>query len=221
MKQIAEGVWLLSSFRQMFNIYLAGDVLIDTGTRWARARILRQLGRRKPSLVALTHCHPDHQGSARAVCERYGVPLACHESDVPAMEGRERMRPHNRILRLGEWVWAGRAYPVARVLRDGDRVGDFRVVHAPGHTPGHVIYFRDADRLALAGDVLANINFLTGQPGLLEPPPFFSADRQRNRLSVRTLWELRPSLVGFGHGPPLRDLTQLERAAERLARTTA
>jgi glyoxylase-like metal-dependent hydrolase (beta-lactamase superfamily II) len=103
------------------------------------------------------------------------------------------------------------------VLREGDRVGEFRVVHAPGHTPGHVIYFRDADRVALAGDVLANINFLTGLPGLLEPPPLFSDDRQRNRLAVRTLWELRPALVGFGHGPPLRDLAQLERAAERLA----
>jgi glyoxylase-like metal-dependent hydrolase (beta-lactamase superfamily II) len=217
MKQIAKGVWLLSSFRQMFNIYLAGDVLIDTGTRWARKRILRQLGRRRPALVALTHCHPDHQGSARAVCEHYGVPLACHEADVPAMEGRERMRPHNRILRLGDWVWAGPPYPVSRVLREGDRVGEFRVVHAPGHTPGHVIFFRDSDRVALAGDVLANINVRTGRIGLVEPPRLFSTDRQRNRQSVRMLWELRPSLVGFGHGPPLRDLALLERAVERLA----
>jgi glyoxylase-like metal-dependent hydrolase (beta-lactamase superfamily II) len=221
MKQIAEEVWLLTSFRQLFNIYLAGDVLIDTGTRWARPRILRQLGRRRPALVALTHCHPDHQGSARAICEQFRVPLACHEADVAAMEGRERMRPENRLLALGNWIWAGPPYPVARVLREGDRVGEFRVVSAPGHTPGHVIYFRDSDRLAIAGDVLANVNFLTGQPGLREPPRLFSADPLRNRLSVRTLWELQPSLVAFGHGPPLRDLAQLERAAERLAPTGA
>jgi hydroxyacylglutathione hydrolase len=217
MKRIAEGLWLLTGYRQMINIYLAGDVLIDTGTRWARARILRQLGRRRLSLVALTHCHPDHQGSARALCERFGVPLACHEADVPAMEGRVRMPPHNWILRLGDLFWAGPPCPVGRVLGDGDRVGDFRVVHAPGHTPGHVIYFRDADRVALAGDLLANINFLTGQPGLIEPPPFFSADPRQNRRSLRTLWELRPALVCFGHGPPLRDLAPLGHVVERLA----
>src|SRR5262249_23922745 len=106
MKAVAEDLWLLASYRQLFNVYLAGDVLIDTGTRWARQRILRQL-RRRPALVALTHCHPDHQGSARAVCEHFSIPLACHEADAAAMEGRERMRPHNWILRLGGWVWAG------------------------------------------------------------------------------------------------------------------
>ena len=217
MKKIAEGLWLLAGYRQMINIYLAGDVLIDTGTRWAQARILRQLGRRQLSLVALTHCHPDHQGSARAICERFGVPLACHEADVLAMEGRVPMQPNNRILRLGNLVWSGPPHPVERVLREGDRVGDFRVVHAPGHTPGHVIYFRDADRVAIAGDLLANINFLTGQQGLIEPPRFFSADPRRNRLSMRTLWELQPSLVCFGHGPPLRDMAPLGHVVERLA----
>jgi glyoxylase-like metal-dependent hydrolase (beta-lactamase superfamily II) len=38
--------------------------------------------------VALTHCHPDHQGAAQAVCEAFRIPLACHRDDVAAMEGR-------------------------------------------------------------------------------------------------------------------------------------
>jgi glyoxylase-like metal-dependent hydrolase (beta-lactamase superfamily II) len=214
MQPVAEGVWQLRGVpRHMFNVYLAGDMLIDAATRWGKRRIFRQLQGRTISLVALTHCHPDHQGAASAVCERYGVPLACHEADAAAMAGTSRMQPENGLIRLGEWLWSGPACPVGRLLQDGDRVGDFRVVHAPGHTPGHVMYFREADRLAIAGDVLANISFLTGKPGLREPPHAFSVDVAENRRSIRKLLELRPSCVCFGHGPPLRDLGVLERAA--------
>jgi glyoxylase-like metal-dependent hydrolase (beta-lactamase superfamily II) len=217
MKRVADDVWQLAGFpRDMFNIYLAGDVLIDAGTRWAGPRIWRQVGSRRVSLLALTHVHPDHQGTARAVCARYHVPLACHAADVPAMESRGLMGPRNWILKLGELFWAGPPCPVQRVLHDGDQVADFRVVHTPGHTPGHVIYFRERDRLAVAGDVLANINFLTRQPGLLEPPSYFSVDRRLNRRSIRLLYDLRPALICFGHGPPLRDLAQLEHLVTRL-----
>jgi glyoxylase-like metal-dependent hydrolase (beta-lactamase superfamily II) len=217
MKQVAKDVWMLAGFpRAMFNVYLAGETLIDAGTRWARWRILRQLRGRTVKLVALTHVHPDHQGAVRAVCTRFGVPLACHEADVPVMEGRAPMAPRNWLIRLGDLFWSGPHYPVGRVLRDGDEVGGFRVVHAPGHTPGHVMYFRESDRLVIAGDVLANIHFLKGRPGLREPPPFFCTDFAENRRSILTLCELRPSLVCFGHGPPLRDVAQLERIAERL-----
>src|SRR4051794_21795004 len=103
MRKIADGLWQLQGFpRDMFNSYLAGDVLIDAGTRWAKRRILRQLRGRRLRLVALTHCHPDHKGAARAVCRHFGVPLACHEADAPAVEGRAPMLPRNRWIRLAE-----------------------------------------------------------------------------------------------------------------------
>jgi glyoxylase-like metal-dependent hydrolase (beta-lactamase superfamily II) len=212
MQEIAKGVWMLSGYPpHMINIYLVEDVLIDAGTRWARRRILRQLHGRALSLVALTHCHPDHQGTARFLCRRYGIPLACHEADVPVMEGRTPMLPRNWITRLADRVWTGPPCPVQRVLRHGDEVAGFRVIHAPGHTLGHVIYFRESDRVAIAGDVLANIHFLSRKPGLREPPAVFSVDAEQNRQSMRTLVQLRPALVCFGHGPPLRDLALLER----------
>ncbi len=214
MRQVAADVWQLIGYpRDAINVYLAGDVLIDAATRWARWHILRQLRGKRLRLVALTHCHPDHQGTAQLLCERFRVPLACHEADVPAMEGREPMRPRNRIIRVGERLWAGPPHPVGRVLRDGDEVAGFRVVHAPGHTPGHVLFFRERDRLAIAGDLLANINALTGKPGLREPPVFFSENPLENRRSLRLLVELKPRLVCFGHGPPLADMTLLEKFA--------
>ena len=93
MKRLADDLYQLRGFPpDGFNVYLAGDVLIDSGTRWDRPRVLRQLRGRPPRLVALTHCHPDHQGAARAVCERFGVPLACHEADAGSAEGRHAMQ---------------------------------------------------------------------------------------------------------------------------------
>jgi hydroxyacylglutathione hydrolase len=216
MELIAEGVWRLSGFpANYFNVYLLGDVLIDAATRWGTRRILRQLRGRPLRLVALTHCHPDHQGAVKAVCETSGVPFACHRADVPAMDGRGPMLPQNKVLRIGEWLWAGPHYPVERVLEDGDEVAGFRVVHAPGHTPGHIMFFREADRLCIAGDVLANINFLTGKPQLREPPAFFSVDAAQNRRSMRTLVNLKPKVVCFGHGPPLRNPELLEQFVAR------
>jgi hydroxyacylglutathione hydrolase len=217
MRQIADGLWQLSGWPgDLLNVYLAGDVLIDAATRWAAPGVLRQLRHRPVRLVALTHCHPDHNGAARAVCDRFGVPLACHEADAPAAEGRGPMLPDNWIVRLGTRLLAGPPCPVGKLLREGDEVGGFRVVHAPGHTPGHVVLFRDRDRVALAGDLLANIAVLTGTPGLREPPTFFSVDAALNRHSVRGLAELAPSLACFGHGPPLRDRRALRRFADRL-----
>src|SRR5262245_36383680 len=218
MQFIAKGVWQLSGFpRHFFNVYLLGDVLIDAATRWGTRRILRQLRDRPPRLVALTHCHPDHQGAAKTVCETFGVPLACHKADVPAAEGRVRMLPHNRVIRLGEWLWAVPPCPVGRHLEDGDEIAGFRVVHAPGHTPGHSMFFRDADRLCIAGDVLANSNYLTGKPSLREPLALFSVDVAQNRRSIRTLVDLKPSVVCFGHGPPLRNPEVLEQYVARWA----
>jgi glyoxylase-like metal-dependent hydrolase (beta-lactamase superfamily II) len=126
------------------------------------------------------------------------------------------MEPRNRLIRLGVRFWAGPAYPVTRVLRDGDEVAGFQVIHTPGHTPGHVLYFRAADRLAIAGDLLANIHLLTGEPGLREPPSFFSWSRAINRRSIQRLVQLQPEVVCFGHGPPLCDRALLERFAAAL-----
>jgi glyoxylase-like metal-dependent hydrolase (beta-lactamase superfamily II) len=216
---VAPGVWLLKgSPPYAINEYLVEDVLIDTGTRWAGRRLLRALRRRPPALVALTHCHPDHRGSAALVCRTFRVPLACHEADAPVMEGRQPMHPRLPFPRLLGPLVDGGPYPVGRVLRDGDEVAGFRVVHAPGHTTGHVVYFRESDRVAIAGDVLANVNVLTGRPGLREPPRVFSIDPALNRDSARKLLALRPSVVCFGHGPPLRDLGLLERFVARLPR---
>jgi hydroxyacylglutathione hydrolase len=84
------------------------------------------------------------------------------------------------------------------------------------HAPGEVIFFRESDRVAIAGDVINTINLWTVLPRIQEPPEIFTTDPGENRRSIRKLLDLRPSLVCVGHGPPLRDISKLERLVEKL-----
>ncbi|HEU0316336.1 MAG TPA: MBL fold metallo-hydrolase, partial [Solirubrobacteraceae bacterium] len=81
---------------------------------------------------------------------------------------------------------------------------------------GHVAYWRESDRVLIAGDVLNGMNLLTSRRGLHEPPTAFTPDPARNRASARRLGELEPSVVLFGHGPPWRDPIAFRRFCEAL-----
>jgi glyoxylase-like metal-dependent hydrolase (beta-lactamase superfamily II) len=219
-KQLAPGVWRLKQFpAPSINIYLAEDVLIDAGTRWDRRRVFAEIEGRELSLLALTHVHPDHQGVAKDVCEARGIALACHADDVDAMEGRrpvQEAHAGNVFNRLIKRFWQGPPHEVGRVLNEGDEVGGFRVVHAPGHARGEVIFFRDSDRVAICGDVIRNMSYATGRPLLAEPPAIFTYDPAENRRSIRKLAELNPSLILPGHGPAVTDVAAFERFAAGL-----
>lgn len=215
MKYLAPGVWRLKELpAPTINVYLAEDVLIDAGRTWDRRRIFAELEGREISTLALTHVHPDHQGAAKAVCEARGVPLACHADDVDAMEGRRPVQEaaqSNPINRIVAKIWQGPPHEVGRVLQDGDEVAGFRAVHTPGHSRGHVVFFRESDRVAICGDVIRNMSYATALPGIKEPPDFFTYDPEENRRSIRRLAELNPSLILPGHGPAVTDMAAFER----------
>jgi len=219
-RELATGVWRLKELpAPSINVYLAEDVLIDAGRRWDRRRIFAETADREISLLALTHVHPDHQGVAKDVCEARGVALACHADDVDAMEGKRPMQeaavehPVNRLIKR---IWEGPPHRVDRVLNEGDEVAGFRVVHAPGHGRGEVIYFRDSDRVAICGDVIRNMSYATGLPGIKEPPGIFTYDPAENRRSIRKLAALDPALILPGHGPAVTDIGAFERFAAAL-----
>lgn len=209
--ELADGVWQLSGFpANAINVYILGDVLIDSGTVFDRRRVLRQVTGRGITAHALTHAHFDHFGASGAVCTTLGVPLWCGAEDVAAVES-------GRMLARGRMVPAAPGHPVARALREGDDVAGFTVLDTPGHSPGHVSYWREADRVLVCGDVMWGINPFTMRGGVREPYAFASPDPALNRRSARRLAELEPQLVCFGHGPPLRDPARFAAAVARLA----
>ena len=102
-------------------------------------------------------------------------------------------------------VFTGPGHPVDRKLAEGDEVAGFAVLEVPGHSAGHVAYWRESDGVLVLGDVLNNMDVMTGLPGLRLPKPFLTPDPDRNRISAKRLGALEPKLVLFGHGAPLRD----------------
>ena len=135
MKQLAEDVHLLRGWPpNAINVYLVGDVLIDAATRQGERRIMRQIAGRKLTAHALTHAHPDHQGSSHAICERLQIPLWCGQGDVPAMEtpgGVFNSQAPSWLNRLQRRFWTGPPHPVARALAEGDEVAGFTVLETP------------------------------------------------------------------------------------------
>lgn len=117
-------------------------------------KIIRQVSEQgiKVTQILLTHGHLDHVGATTKVAEHFGIPVfGPHESDTFLLEslplqsqrfGLEKCQP----------------FTPSRWLSEGDtlKVGEIElnVLHCPGHTPGHVVFFAQSERLLISGDVL-------------------------------------------------------------------
>ena len=213
------------------NVFLirgrTGYVLVDASFPGRADCILAALARHGVApedirLILLTHGHVDHFGSAAALRERTGAPVAIHVLDaegprrgthVPdstAPTGRllsslMRLPPLQKSLAAA----AGPAFEPDILFSEGFRLDEYgvagRVVHLPGHTPGSVSVLLDNGE-AIVGDlVMGKLMGLIPRPG----PPIVAWDLERNRESVDKLITLAPRIVYVGHGGPFRDLSGL------------
>jgi glyoxylase-like metal-dependent hydrolase (beta-lactamase superfamily II) len=197
LKQLADGVWHLNAFviPNAINAYLIEDVLVDAGTRQSAPKILKQLQGHQVNAHALTHAHPDHQGASHRLCEGLGVPFWVGEADADAAEDPELIRerqPDSAMARFYIRIFIGPGHPVDRVLNEGDEVAGFQVIDVPGHSAGHVAFWRDSDGVLILGDVLAKV--------LLDPrsgaKPGFGAKARGPGAEARAV---RPRRADAGH----------------------
>lgn len=143
--------------------------------------------------ILVTHGHVDHCGGVAALRERIGVPVeGPHEDDKFWID---RLVEDSAQYGLEPTS----AFEPDRWLADGDKVGfgnvTLQVIHCPGHTPGHVVFYDEAQKIAVVGDVL-----FAGSIGRTD----FPRGNHRDLIdSIRNkLWPLG-NHVGFipGHGP--------------------
>lgn len=205
LREIAPGLWMLPLMpRENLNVYLVGDVVVDSGAGFTYRRLLRGLAGRSVAAHAITHAHPDHQGGSHALCEERDIPLWCGAGDRMAAESGSfvSVAPPGLGGHLAGLL-GGPGHPVERVLAEGDAIGDFEVVETPGHTPGHISFWRQRDGVVILGDVAFHRSPTTFRAGLREPFRSVTRDLAQNRRSARRIAELRPRLVCFGHGGPI------------------
>ena len=102
--------------------------------------------------ILLTHGHLDHVGAAAELAQHYAVPVIGPEKEdefwltgLPAqsrMFGLEECQP----LTPDRWLTEGESVSVGNIT--------LKVLHCPGHTPGHIVFFDDRARLLISGDVI-------------------------------------------------------------------
>jgi glyoxylase-like metal-dependent hydrolase (beta-lactamase superfamily II) len=209
------------------NTYLVGHatrwVLVDTGPPGLSAVIRRAARKRfgpdaRPAAIVLTHGHVDHAGTVDALARAWNVPVYAHALELQYLAGRSNYPPHDPTVG-GAMAFLSRLFPrggqqsvMAPVQPLGDRIPalpDWEWIHTPGHTPGHVSFFRRADRLVLAGDALATMNTdswleqLWRTPELSKPPTALTPDWEAARRSIEAIAALAPMAIGAGHGRPV------------------
>ena len=238
MREIAPGVAIVPTL--IANAYLVGEpgswVLVDACTPGNEHRIRSAAERRfgrgsRPRAILLTHGHFDHAGSAGPLADVWGCRVYAHRLEIPHLTGQAVYPPFN-LTSPGFFTRIARFFPTSTVNL-GERVHsleteqalsgfpDWEMIETPGHTRGHVSFFRRSDAVLLAGDAVTTMDLdsfwgtVARRKGVCRPPVPATVDWVSARKSAGVLASLRPSLIAAGHGVPMRGAAdELSRLAE-------
>jgi glyoxylase-like metal-dependent hydrolase (beta-lactamase superfamily II)/predicted ester cyclase len=228
-ERVADGVWVLRGGfpAKTMNVYLIEDgdgvTMFDGGIEaMSRAIAAEVASMGSLTRIVLGHSHGDHRGAVPGLRRQ----VLCHPDEVAdaVSDGGEHYFDYSKLeRRLARLVmprlvqrWDGGPVQVEGTLEEGTRVGDFEVVHLPGHAPGLIGLWRASDKLALCSDALYTIDPQTGFHGPPRVPHrAFNHDTEQARESIRKLAAMEPAAVWPGHADPVTGdvRQQLERAA--------
>ena len=188
--------------RFVYSYILLGEkvCLIDTGV-WGTAPQLKdylnQIGRspKEISMVLITHAHPDHIGGCLAINKVSSALFCAHPADKRWIEDVERQYQERPILNFFELVEG--SVVINRELKEGDTISwdkgkTIRVLETPGHSPGSISFFDEAEGALFTGDAVPVAGTL----------PIY-VDPQASIESIRKLQKISPvkHLLSSWHEP--------------------
>jgi glyoxylase-like metal-dependent hydrolase (beta-lactamase superfamily II) len=184
--RLVDGIHVVTD--DFVNVYLVetgeGVVVIDAGleTTWRHVYdVLRGMGRSPRDIIAVivTHHHWDHVGSLKRIVEDTGARVVAHREEARLVEREAGVRV--------DWE-----------VEDGDSVYGLRVIHTPGHTPGHIALLHEESRSLFSGDLVYE------RAGVLEEIPHrYSMDPMENRRSIARLAGYNFDNLLPAHGQPI------------------
>jgi glyoxylase-like metal-dependent hydrolase (beta-lactamase superfamily II) len=236
---------------QIVNIVLVGSpetkdfVLVDAGMPHSANEIISVTEERfgannRPKAIILTHGHFDHVGAILELINHWEVPVYAHELELPFLTGKMSYPEPDPTVEGGMVAKMSSMFPnepinlakhVEKLPPDGSvpKMPGFRWVHTPGHTPGHVSLYREADQTLIAGDAFVTVKqeylykVLTQEQEISGPPRYFTTDWKASWESVKKLAALNPFVAVTGHGLPMtgellsNSLTLLANEFDRMA----
>ncbi|MCM3387919.1 MBL fold metallo-hydrolase [Ureibacillus chungkukjangi] len=217
---------------QVVNLCMIGEpssptgwTLVDAGMPKSVNTIIKEAEKRfgpdaRPNGILLTHGHFDHVGAIIELIEHWGVPVYAHELEIPYLTGQKsypdadptvegglvaRISPYfpNEPINLGQHV--------KPLPNDGSVpiLKEWQLIHTPGHSPGHVSFFRESDGALIAGDAFVTVKqeslfkVLVQDQEISGPPRYFTTDWKQAWYSVKKLKDLKPNVAITGHGLPM------------------
>ncbi|SEQ75037.1 Glyoxylase, beta-lactamase superfamily II [Virgibacillus subterraneus] len=243
-QEVLNGVYYYTD--QIVNISFIGFpgegdwVLVDAGLPKAAAEIrsvvVDRFGRdSQPSAVILTHGHFDHVGGLLELVEEWDVPVYAHELELPYLTGEKSYPKPDSTVEGGFLAKISGIYPnepinignaVQALPQDNSVPGldDWKWIHTPGHSPGHVSFYRENDSLLLSGDAFITVrqdsfyNVLMQTVEVNGPPRYLTTDWQAAKESVEKLEALQPEIVVPGHGSVMKG-EELKQGLKKLVQT--
>jgi glyoxylase-like metal-dependent hydrolase (beta-lactamase superfamily II)/predicted ester cyclase len=217
-KIVAEGVWVVQGQPGRCNVYLlengdaeGGVTMFDAGARTmtrAVARAGAKLGGIKR--IVLGHGHTDHRGTAPGL----NVPVWCHPEEVQDAEGSGGWRywpadlaglpPVAKQIQkvLHRYAWDDGPVKIEGTIKEGEEIAGFQVIELPGHAPGLIGLWREADRLAIVSDCFYTLDMWGRSVELSVPAQTYNYDTDQARASMRKLAEMEPAAAWAGHADP-------------------
>lgn len=185
------------------------DTLFENDARLVLAAI-SALGRKPTDLkrIAITHGHRSHLGGLSTLKRESGATVYAHPFEADIVSGDRRAQSVSilpqqslRLLPFQLGLWLNRPKhvpcPVDELLDEGDAFGPLQVLHAAGHSPGHLAFSWPERRLAIVGDAVAT------WPQLCPGWHAFNLNKRQHHVTLGRLAALEPAIVGVGHGDPI------------------